>query len=72
MLFPYHPIFPLPHLNRDLERIEVPVYSVKGHSAIVNAIDAIGGLGVGGGAPEIVTGSRDGKEEKNLVSLHLC
>ena len=47
--------------NRDLERIEIPVYSVKGHSAIINAIDAIGGLGVGGGAPEIVTGSRDGK-----------
>ena len=48
----------------------MPVYSVKGHSAIVNTIDAIGGLGVGGGAPEIVTGSRDGK--KSLVSLHLC
>ena len=51
----------LPTYNRDLERIEVPVYSVKGHSEIINAIDAIGGLGIGGGAPEIVTGSRDGK-----------
>ena len=67
--FTYHLIYPLLHLNRDLERIEVPVYSVKGHSAIINTIDAIGGLGVGGGAPEIVTGSRDGKKEKSLVSL---
>lgn len=48
----------------------MPVYSVKGHSEIINAIDAIGGLGIGGGAPEIVTGSRDGK--KNAVNLHLC
>jgi hypothetical protein len=35
---------------------------VKGHREIINAIDAIGGLGIGGGAPEIVTGSRDGKK----------
>lgn len=49
-------------LSRDLEQIEAPVYSVKGHSEIINTIDAIGGLGVGGGAPEIVTGSRDGEE----------
>lgn len=46
---------------RDLERIEAPVYSVKAHDQIVNAIDGVGGLGIGGGAPEIVTGSRDGK-----------
>lgn len=46
--------------NRDLERIESPVYSVKGHDQIINGIDGIGGLGIGGGAPELVTGSRDG------------
>ncbi len=47
--------------RRDLERIESPVYSVKAHDQIVNVMDGIGGLGIGGGAPELVTGSRDGK-----------
>ena len=56
-----------PTYNRDLERIEAPIYSVKGHNEIINAIDAIGGLGIGGGAPEIVTGSRDGKKKKDAV-----
>jgi len=32
----------------------------------VNAIDGVGGLGIGEGAPEIVTGSRDGKPYINL------
>jgi len=45
---------------RDLENSEIPVYSVKGHSEIINSIDGCGGLGIGGGAPELVTGSRDG------------
>ena len=47
--------------NRDLDKLELPVYSVKGHESIINTIDGVGGLGIGGGAPEIVTGSRDGK-----------
>ena len=46
---------------RNLENTERPVYSVKAHSQIVNAIDGVGGLGIGEGAPEIVTASRDGK-----------
>ena len=46
---------------RNLENTERPIYSVKAHSQIVNAIDGVGGLGIGEGAPEIVTGSRDGK-----------
>lgn len=46
---------------RDLGHIEAPVYSVKAHGQIVNCLDAVGGLGIGGGAPEIVTGSRDGE-----------
>ena len=37
------------------------MYSVKAHDQIINALDGIGGLGIGGGAPELVTGSRDGK-----------
>ncbi|KAK2092602.1 Dynein axonemal assembly factor 10, partial [Saguinus oedipus] len=41
------------------EAPEMPVYSVKGHKEIINAIDGVGGLGIGEGAPEIVTGSRD-------------
>lgn len=46
---------------RNLEMPEVPVYSVKAHKEILNSIDGVGGLGIGDGAPEIVTGSRDGK-----------
>ena len=46
--------------HRDLEKCDVPVYSVKAHGSIINAIDGIGGLNLGYGAPEIVTGSRDG------------
>nr|XP_031531449.1 WD repeat-containing protein 92 [Vicugna pacos] len=44
----------------NLEAPEIPVYSVKGHKEIINTIDGVGGLGIGEGAPEIVTGSRDG------------
>ena len=57
--------------HRDLERIELPVYSVKAHDLIVNAIDGCGGLGVGGGAPELVTGSRDGEYADNTSLLYL-
>lgn len=34
---------------------------MKAHKEIVNCIDGVGGLGIGDGAPEIVTGSRDGE-----------
>uniref|UniRef100_A0A1B0G2R6 Uncharacterized protein n=1 Tax=Glossina morsitans morsitans TaxID=37546 RepID=A0A1B0G2R6_GLOMM len=44
----------------DLERPEIAVYNVEAHSTIVNTIDAIGGKQMDCGAPEIVTGSRDG------------
>ncbi|XP_041352610.1 WD repeat-containing protein 92-like [Gigantopelta aegis] len=44
----------------NLESTELPVYSVKGHKEIINAIDGVGGLGIGEGAPEIATASRDG------------
>lgn len=46
---------------RDLEKIDTPIYSIKGHNEIINAIDAVGGLGIGEGAPEIATASRDGR-----------
>lgn len=45
----------------DLERLSNPVYNVKAHDTIVNAIDGCGGLGIGYGAPEIVTAGRDGR-----------
>ncbi|TDG47638.1 hypothetical protein AWZ03_005936 [Drosophila navojoa] len=44
----------------DLERPEMAVYNVKGHTGIINCIDAIGGTQLECGAPEIVTGGRDG------------
>lgn len=47
--------------HRNLEKPETPTYTVKAHKEIVNCIDGVGGLGVGDGAPEIVTGSRDGE-----------
>eukprot|EP00163_Fabomonas_tropica_P034402 TRINITY_DN94_c0_g1_i15.p1 TRINITY_DN94_c0_g1~~TRINITY_DN94_c0_g1_i15.p1 ORF type:complete len:355 (-),score=68.34 TRINITY_DN94_c0_g1_i15:694-1758(-) len=43
----------------DLEDLSVPIYDVAAHKEIINCIDGIGGQ-VGKGAPEIVTGSRDG------------
>ncbi|EPY74890.1 WD repeat-containing protein 92 [Camelus ferus] len=54
----------------NLEAPEIPVYSVKGHKEIINTIDGVGGLGIGEGAPEIVTGSRDGNaynQEERVV-----
>lgn len=40
--------------------MEFPVFSVHAHSEIINSIDGVGGLNIGAGAPEIVTGSREG------------
>jgi len=44
----------------DLDRMNTPVFSQQGHASIINSIDGCGGLGIGFGAPEIVTGGRDG------------
>ena len=44
-----------------MNRTSVPFYSVnKAHDSIINTIDGCGGMSVGYGAPELVTGSRDG------------
>ena len=43
----------------DLEKLQQPVFSVKGHDTIINCIDGCGGMR-GAGAPEIATGGRDG------------
>lgn len=37
------------------------MYFVYGYKEIINIIDGVGGLGIGEGVLEIVTGSRDGK-----------
>ena len=37
------------------------VYAAKAHKSIINVMDGIGGVNIGYGAPEIVTGGRDGK-----------
>lgn len=44
----------------DLERNDIPVYSVQAHATIINGIDGMGGARLGYGAPELVTGGRDG------------
>lgn len=47
--------------KRDLENISNPIYTVKAHKEIINCIDGVAGLGIGEGAPEILTASRDGR-----------
>ena len=44
----------------DLESLVEPTVSVKAHDSMINAMDGCGGGTNGIGAPEIVTGSRDG------------
>ncbi|KAJ8979744.1 hypothetical protein NQ317_004731 [Molorchus minor] len=44
----------------DLEDNLVPIYKTTEHKAVINAIDGVSGAMSGCGAPEIVTGSRDG------------
>ncbi|XP_037070481.1 WD repeat-containing protein 92-like [Pollicipes pollicipes] len=44
----------------DLEHLSKPVYSVRAHQKMVNALDGVGGAGRQQGAPELVTGSNDG------------
>lgn len=61
---------------QDLDRLHSPTWRVRGHETLVNCIDGCGGLGIGNGAPEVVTGSRDGcvrvwdpRTDKAVVSL---
>ncbi|KAJ3013654.1 WD repeat-containing protein 92, partial [Thoreauomyces humboldtii] len=46
----------------DLERTELPVYTVQSHDQIINCMDGAGGGASGSpkGPPEVATGSRDG------------
>ncbi|XP_044265135.1 dynein axonemal assembly factor 10 [Tribolium madens] len=44
----------------DLEENLVPIYKSEKHRGVINAIDGVAGAVSGCGAPEIVTGSKDG------------
>ncbi|XP_011166266.1 WD repeat-containing protein 92 [Solenopsis invicta] len=44
----------------NLEDPSIPVYTANAHTQIINAIDGVAGASIGCGAPELVTGSRDG------------
>ncbi|RLU14866.1 hypothetical protein DMN91_012753 [Ooceraea biroi] len=44
----------------NLEDASIPIYTASAHTQIINAIDGVAGTSVGCGAPELVTGSRDG------------
>ncbi|KAH0952386.1 hypothetical protein HN011_009777 [Eciton burchellii] len=44
----------------NLEDPSIPVYTTKAHTQIINTIDGVAGTSIGCGAPELVTGSRDG------------
>ena len=57
---------------RNLESAELPIYSVRGHKEIINCIDGVGGAGIGEGAPEIVTGSRDGMYLCPIIYIEVC
>jgi len=52
---------------RNLEKLDLPVYSVQAHREIINAIDGVAGLSIGDGAPEICTAGRDG-----ILQLYFC
>ncbi|KAA0203595.1 hypothetical protein HAZT_HAZT002653 [Hyalella azteca] len=45
----------------DLSQPEKILYSVKAHHRVLNTIDGVGGLDIGRGAPELVTGGADGR-----------
>jgi WD40 repeat protein len=44
----------------DLDKPNTPIFEAQAHASIINCMDGIGGLQTGYGAPEIVTGGRDG------------
>lgn len=47
-------------LHRDLEDSLIPIYKAEQHKSVINCIDGVAGASSGFGAPEIVTGSKDG------------
>jgi WD40 repeat protein len=56
----YSGVLSLFDLDRSSDKGVEEVFSVQAHNGIVNCMDGIGGASVGHGAPEVVTGGRDG------------
>lgn len=54
----------------DLEHSAKSIYTVKAHQGLIYCIDGIGGLGIGCGAPELVTGMNT--VVNYLLKLSLC
>ena len=52
-----------------MEDTLIPVYKTEKHKGVINAIDGVAGMTSGCGAPEIVTGCKDGKKVKNKSSI---
>ncbi|KAI5705884.1 hypothetical protein M8J75_002677 [Diaphorina citri] len=49
------------HMSRaNLNDTYAPVYSVQAHKEVINCIDGVAGRSEGCGAPELVTGGKDG------------
>ncbi|XP_050444112.1 dynein axonemal assembly factor 10-like [Adelges cooleyi] len=44
----------------DLDYSGKSVYTAKAHQGLIYSVDGVGGLGIGCGAPELVTGGKDG------------
>ncbi|CAH1365816.1 dynein axonemal assembly factor 10 [Tenebrio molitor] len=62
----------------DLENNLIPVYKTEKHKGVINSIDGVGGTTTDCGAPEIVTGSKDGSvmiwdvRQKNTPVAKFC
>lgn len=56
---------------RDLENNLVPIHSYTKHRDIINDIDGVAGTSIGCGAPELVTGSRDGNLFFFFIAMRL-
>jgi hypothetical protein len=57
--------------NRDLDRLDAgaKLTLTQAHTDIINCIDGVGGL-EGEGAPELVTGGRDGESIHIFIYIH--
>ncbi|KAI5746328.1 hypothetical protein M8J77_002439 [Diaphorina citri] len=57
---PYYRTKAVNHAIMNLNDTYAPVYSVQAHKEVINCIDGVAGRSEGCGAPELVTGGKDG------------